>query len=135
MGVGADFAGRHEIMDEDRIDRRAASVATIVARAGRGERLRRGGHGLCPAEQGVARDEVPYQGDAFGIERSVPPASQGAAETESVGFEEKQARDVGTLQRPGKPADIAGACLFLASDLSAYVTGATIDVNGGSHIH
>ena len=39
------------------------------------------------------------------------------------------------LQRAGKPADIAGACLFLASDLSAYVTGATIDVNGGSHIH
>ena len=39
------------------------------------------------------------------------------------------------LQRAGRPVDIAGACLFLASDLSAYVTGATIDVNGGSHIH
>jgi NAD(P)-dependent dehydrogenase (short-subunit alcohol dehydrogenase family) len=39
------------------------------------------------------------------------------------------------LQRAGRPSDIAGACLFLASDLSAYVTGATIDVNGGSHIH
>jgi NAD(P)-dependent dehydrogenase (short-subunit alcohol dehydrogenase family) len=39
------------------------------------------------------------------------------------------------LKRAGKPSDIAGACLFLASDLSAYVTGATIDVNGGSHIH
>lgn len=39
------------------------------------------------------------------------------------------------LKRAGKPSDIAGACLFLASDLAAYVTGATIDVNGGSHIH
>lgn len=39
------------------------------------------------------------------------------------------------LQRAGLPSDIAGVCLFLASDLSAYVTGATIDVNGGSHIH
>jgi NAD(P)-dependent dehydrogenase (short-subunit alcohol dehydrogenase family) len=39
------------------------------------------------------------------------------------------------LRRAGKPRDIAGACLFLASDLAAYVTGATIDVNGGSHIH
>jgi NAD(P)-dependent dehydrogenase (short-subunit alcohol dehydrogenase family) len=38
------------------------------------------------------------------------------------------------LKRAGKPLDIAGTCLFLASDLSAYVTGATIDVNGGSHI-
>ena len=39
------------------------------------------------------------------------------------------------LQRLGKPSDIAGACLFLASNLAAYITGATIDVNGGSHIH
>lgn len=39
------------------------------------------------------------------------------------------------LQRAGRPADIAGVCLFLASELAAYVTGATIDVNGGSHIH
>jgi NAD(P)-dependent dehydrogenase (short-subunit alcohol dehydrogenase family) len=39
------------------------------------------------------------------------------------------------LARPGRPSDVAGACLFLASDLSAYVTGATLDVNGGSHIH
>ncbi len=39
------------------------------------------------------------------------------------------------LRRAGKAADVAGTCLFLASDLSAYVTGATIDVNGGSHIH
>jgi NAD(P)-dependent dehydrogenase (short-subunit alcohol dehydrogenase family) len=39
------------------------------------------------------------------------------------------------LQRAGRPVEIAGACLFLSSDLSSYVTGATIDVNGGSHIH
>lgn len=39
------------------------------------------------------------------------------------------------LRRAGRAVDIAGACLFLASDLSAYITGATIDVNGGSHIH
>ena len=39
------------------------------------------------------------------------------------------------LKRAGEACDIAGACLFLTSDLSAYVTGAIIDVNGGSHIH
>ncbi len=39
------------------------------------------------------------------------------------------------LQRTGEPHEAAGACLFLASDLSGFVTGATIDVNGGSHIH
>lgn len=39
------------------------------------------------------------------------------------------------LRRAGLPRDIAGASLFLASELSAYITGAIIDVNGGSHIH
>jgi NAD(P)-dependent dehydrogenase (short-subunit alcohol dehydrogenase family) len=39
------------------------------------------------------------------------------------------------MQRTGTPREAAGACLFLASDLSGFVTGATIDVNGGSHIH
>lgn len=32
-------------------------------------------------------------------------------------------------------SDVAGCCLFLASDLSAYVTGSEVDVNGGSLIH
>ena len=39
------------------------------------------------------------------------------------------------LGRLGKAEDVAGIFLFLASDLSAYVTGAVIDVNGGMLIH
>lgn len=39
------------------------------------------------------------------------------------------------LRRLGTAREVAGACLFLASDLSGFVTGATIDVNGGLHIH
>ena len=39
------------------------------------------------------------------------------------------------LARLGDASDVAGCYLFLASDLSAYVTGAVIDVNGGMHIH
>jgi NAD(P)-dependent dehydrogenase (short-subunit alcohol dehydrogenase family) len=39
------------------------------------------------------------------------------------------------MGRVGTQADVAGCCLFLASELSAYVTGSEIDVNGGSHIH
>lgn len=39
------------------------------------------------------------------------------------------------LLRLGEPSDVAGACLFLASDLSNYCTGITLDVNGGMLIH
>ncbi len=39
------------------------------------------------------------------------------------------------LKRVGKAIELAGACLFLASDLAGFTTGATIDVNGGIHIH
>ncbi|MBN1190660.1 MAG: SDR family oxidoreductase [Dehalococcoidales bacterium] len=35
------------------------------------------------------------------------------------------------LQRIGTPEDIAGAALFLASDLSSYVTGTSLLVSGG----
>ena len=39
------------------------------------------------------------------------------------------------MGRPGRAEEVAGCCLFLASDLSSYVTGSEIDVNGGSLIH
>ena len=35
----------------------------------------------------------------------------------------------------GRPQDVAGTFLFLCSDLSAYTTGAVLDVNGGMLIH
>jgi 3-oxoacyl-[acyl-carrier protein] reductase len=35
------------------------------------------------------------------------------------------------LKRGGSPDDIANACVFLASDLSAYITGQTLNVDGG----
>jgi NAD(P)-dependent dehydrogenase (short-subunit alcohol dehydrogenase family) len=39
------------------------------------------------------------------------------------------------LKRLGKTRELAGTCLFLSSELSGFITGATIDVNGGIHIH
>lgn len=54
------------------------------------------------------------------------------------GLSEEQLNDVISnipLKRVGKTVELAGTCLFLASNLSGFITGATIDVNGGIHIH
>jgi len=38
------------------------------------------------------------------------------------------------LRRSGKPEDVADVITFLASDKSRYITGVTIDVNGGMYM-
>ena len=45
------------------------------------------------------------------------------------------AANVIPMGRVGTAEEVARVFLFLASDMSTYVTGATIDVNGGMHIH
>ena len=40
-------------------------------------------------------------------------------------------RDGIPLKRAGKPEDVANACVFLASDLSNYITGQVLHVDGG----
>jgi NAD(P)-dependent dehydrogenase (short-subunit alcohol dehydrogenase family) len=55
----------------------------------------------------------------------------GALSTE----QKKQVLDSVPMGRLGEANEVAGCYLFLASDLSSYVTGSEIDINGGSHIH
>jgi len=40
-------------------------------------------------------------------------------------------RDAIPLKRGGTPEDVGNACVFLASDMSAYITGQTLQVDGG----
>ena len=49
---------------------------------------------------------------------------------------DKIARITGSIpqRRFGEAVDLIGAMLFLASDESAYVTGQTIDVDGGHRL-
>lgn len=39
------------------------------------------------------------------------------------------------LKRLGKPEEVGAAVAFLASPEAAYITGTTLDVNGGIHMH
>ncbi|HEU5323307.1 MAG TPA: SDR family oxidoreductase, partial [Methylomirabilota bacterium] len=36
--------------------------------------------------------------------------------------------------RQGEAEEVAGACVFLASDASSYVTGQALHVNGGGYM-
>ena len=38
------------------------------------------------------------------------------------------------LGRPGEPAEVAAAVRFLLSDDAAWITGETLDINGGAHL-
>ena len=40
-------------------------------------------------------------------------------------------RDAIPLKRGGTPEDVADACVFLGSDMSTYITGQVIQVDGG----
>lgn len=59
----------------------------------------------------------------------------GFIETEMTGqLDEKVVqgwRDAIPLKRGGTPEDVAQACLFLGSDLSSYITGQVLQVDGG----
>ena len=59
----------------------------------------------------------------------------GFIETEMTGkLDEKTVqgwRDAIPMKRGGKPEDVANACIFLGSDLSSYISGQVIQVDGG----
>lgn len=65
----------------------------------------------------------------------VNAVAPGFIDTDMVGGFSASARDAAIksvgMGRAGTPDDVAGAVLFLASGLSAYVTGQTLGVDGG----
>jgi gluconate 5-dehydrogenase len=69
----------------------------------------------------------------FGIRvNALAPGSIDSGLTDTLSDEQRAAMvDRIPLGRLGLPADLGGALAFLASDLSAYVTGQTLVVDGG----
>ncbi|KAK9415632.1 hypothetical protein SUNI508_10291 [Seiridium unicorne] len=59
----------------------------------------------------------------------------GPFETKMTAFAMKTAKaeiqDGNPMGRIGRPGDVAGACIFLASRAGSYINGATINVDGG----
>ena len=69
----------------------------------------------------------------YGTVNSIAPGPSHTALT--VGWEDpamlETLRQSVPLQRLGVPEDYVGMAVFLASDYASYITGATLDVNGG----
>ena len=73
---------------------------------------------------------INVNGVAPGLIRSNPSTE---AQWQSYSAEKQESIIQGTfIQRPGHPNDIANACVFLASELSSWVSGQILSVDGGS---
>ena len=59
------------------------------------------------------------------------PCSHGTKNLE-IGEKKREVAAANPMGRMGDPDDIARVALFLASDLARYVTGQTINVDGGN---
>jgi NAD(P)-dependent dehydrogenase (short-subunit alcohol dehydrogenase family) len=62
-------------------------------------------------------------------------AAQGLADPETVARLRAWVVDQQIIKRNEEPADLAGTVVFLASDDSDFITGQTINVNGGATHH
>jgi len=119
---------------------RRGSIINLSSVAGqRGGGLFSGSHyaaakaGVLGLTKALAREQGPFQ-------IRVNAICPGLIDTDifqgQLSAESRQAIiDATPIGRIGQPQDVAGCALFLASDLSSYVTGSEIDVNGGVHIH
>ena len=111
---------------------RIVNISSVGARTG-------GGAGSIPyhaAKAGVlamtkalARELAPHR-------ITVNAVAPGIIETpfhdrHSRGLKDDWVRTLVPLQTAGQPQDVAAAVTFLASDAAGYITGATLDVNGG----
>ncbi len=70
---------------------------------------------------------------------TVNAVAPGTIDTDIIAGYSKEKRNQRSREIPlgriGQPEDVADAVLFLASDLARYITGETINVNGGLYIH
>ncbi len=77
-----------------------------------------------------------------GVKGNAGQSNYAASKAGIVGFSKSIALELGSdvlekwkesipLKRSGKPNDVGNACVFLASDLSSYITGQVLQVDGG----
>jgi 3-oxoacyl-[acyl-carrier protein] reductase len=89
--------------------------------------------GIVGLTKGLARDVADYNITVNAIAPG-PTLNPFLSRISPPGFWDNLAKGV-PLGRLGAPEDIANSILFLASDDASYITGSTLCVSGGSHMH
>lgn len=88
--------------------------------------------GVIALTRGMALELTPHGIRVNGIAPGLVDTAQ-----PRYGMTEQEIADMGAqapVGRVGRPSEIALAAVFLASDMSSYMTGETIQVNGGSYM-
>ena len=133
---------------EGMIPRRAGAIVSIGSDAGRMGEFREGVYGACKAGVIALTKSLAREVGRHGIRLNVvcpgltlPEGDEEVGErsmwvAEEMKFlaapemREKIARGY-PLRRVGRPDDVSGAVLFLASDAASFITGQTLSVSGG----
>lgn len=87
--------------------------------------------GMLALAKGLSRQLAPYNITVNCVSPSTVNGEMAKAYTPEV-MELQKSRSF--LHRIAEPEEIAAAVCFLASDEASFITGATIDVNGGTYI-
>ncbi len=88
----------------------------------------------CASKAGIIMLSKVYAKAAASTEITVNSVSPGLIETElgkKLGLAKLVTPEKVPMNRMGQPEEVAGAVVFLASDLASYVNGQNIRVNGG----
>jgi 2-hydroxycyclohexanecarboxyl-CoA dehydrogenase len=130
------------------IARKAGAIVSLGSDAGRMGEFREAVYGACKAGVIALTKSVAREVGRHGIRLNVVcpgmtmPASEedfgalsmwAAESNRAWGTPDMQARIAKAypLRRIGKPEDVAGAVVFLASDAASFITGQTLSVSGG----
>ena len=132
--LGTAFAAWRAVLP-GMVSRGAGSIVNFASTAGEYGSIRPAAHyaaakgGVIALTKSLAREVSPH-----GVR--VNAVSPGPIDTPAFGAatpEQRAAANARTLfGRVGQPHEIAGACVFLVSPLSTFVTGHVLGVNGGS---
>jgi len=123
----------HEIVPHMILNRwgRIVNISSQAARYGPG----RGGSAYITAKVGVVGLTKALAGEVGSYGITVNAVAPGMIDTPMTQGYPPEAKTefikLAPLGRIGVPEDVAGVIMFLISDAASFITGATIDVNGG----